>query len=76
MRTTVTLDDDVAAEVARLRRERGLGMSGAINELIRRGLARSDVRPDFVQETSNGGALIDVTDVADILDLVDGPATP
>ena len=32
MRTTVALDDDVVAAVERVRRERGLGLSEALNE--------------------------------------------
>ncbi len=39
MRTTVTLDPDVAAAVSHLRTERGIGVSAAINDLVRRGLA-------------------------------------
>src|SRR4051794_32418857 len=38
MRTTVTLADDVAAAVDRLRREEGLGLSEAVNKLARAGL--------------------------------------
>jgi Arc/MetJ family transcription regulator len=74
MRTTVTLDDDVVAEVERLRRERSIGVSAALNELVRRGLAgRPEQRP-FVQRTSDGGALVDVANTAETLDLLDGPA--
>lgn len=38
MRRTVTLDPDVAAEVERLRREEGLGLSEAVNKLARFGM--------------------------------------
>jgi hypothetical protein len=38
MRTTVTLDDDVAASLARLQRERGLTFREAINSTLRAGL--------------------------------------
>lgn len=38
MRTTLTLDQDVVAEVERMRREDGIGLSEAVNTLIRRGL--------------------------------------
>lgn len=38
MRTTVNLDDDVVVGVQKLRRERGLGLSEALNELARVGL--------------------------------------
>lgn len=73
MRTTVNLDDDVAAAVEQLRRERGLGISSAINELARRGLTEGSIpRPRFVQQTSAGGARVDLTDVANALDLLEG----
>ena len=42
MRTTLTLADDVAAAVERLRRERSIGMSEAVNELVRAGLTTQD----------------------------------
>lgn len=74
MRTTVTLAKDVALAVDRVRRERGLGVSGAINALIREGLSRAPEKQPFVQETSRGEALIDVTNVAETLDLLEGPA--
>lgn len=39
MRTTLTLDDDVAAALARRRAERGTGLRLEINELLRAGLS-------------------------------------
>jgi hypothetical protein len=39
MRTTVTLDDDLAVELQRLARERGTGFRQVINDVVRRGLA-------------------------------------
>ena len=38
MRTTLTLDDDVAATLERLRRGRRIGLKQLINEALRRGL--------------------------------------
>ena len=38
MRTTLTLDDDVAAALARRRAERGTGLRQEVNELLRAGL--------------------------------------
>lgn len=74
MRTTVTLDDDVAAAVNRLMRERSLRLSQAINELIREGLTvRRDGRP-FRQRSRKIGLRIDVTNVADALEVLEGPA--
>lgn len=74
MRTTVTLDRDVAAALARIQRERGIGVSAALNELVRKGLAQPLPAPPFVQRTSSMRARIDVTDVAEALDLLEGPA--
>jgi adenine C2-methylase RlmN of 23S rRNA A2503 and tRNA A37 len=38
MRTTLTIDDDVAVQLKRLRRERDLNFKELVNELLRRGL--------------------------------------
>ena len=38
MRTTLTLDDDVAATLERFRRSRRIGLKQLINEALRRGL--------------------------------------
>lgn len=75
MRTTVNLADDVAAAVERARRDRGIGVSEAVNELIRSGLANA-TRPErrFRQRTRSLGLRIDVTDVADAIETLDGPS--
>jgi hypothetical protein len=72
MRTTVTLDDDVAAAIERLRRERHLGMSEAVNQLARAGLTARPPHERFVQRTFDMGPGIDVTDVAEALEQLDG----
>lgn len=74
MRTTITFDDDTAAVVEQFRRERGVGVSAAVNELLRRGAAHREPRPRFVQETSPGGALIDVTCISEALEYAEGSA--
>ncbi|CAN5318397.1 ribbon-helix-helix protein, CopG family [soil metagenome] len=71
MRTTFTLDDDVAAEVDRLRRNEGIGISEAVNRLIRRGLAAPAHATPFAQRTTDLGLRVDVTDIATVLDLLD-----
>lgn len=73
MRTTVTLADDVAAAVDRMRRERGVGVSEAVNELARGGLAAGPAPKRFEQRTQALGLRIDVTDVADAIETLDGP---
>ncbi len=74
MRTTVNLDDDVAAAVQRLRDERRLGLSEAVNELARAGLASATPRRRrFKQRTADLGLRVDVTNVAEALERLDGP---
>jgi Arc/MetJ family transcription regulator len=73
MRTTLSLDDDVAAAVRRLREERHIGLSEAVNELIRAGLTAPAQRRTFQQRTANLGVRIDVSSVADALEHLDGP---
>lgn len=73
MRTTVEFDPDVASAVQQLRRERGLGVSQAVNELVRRGLVprRDDRR--FRQRTAQLGLRVDVSNIAEALDALEGP---
>jgi hypothetical protein len=73
MRTTLSLDDDVAAAVQRLREERHIGLSDAVNELIRAGLVAPARRAVFRQRTADLGVRIDVSSVANALEHLDGP---
>jgi hypothetical protein len=74
MRTTVTLADDVAAELQRVRRERSIGVSEALNDLVRAGMARKkEPRKKFVQHTYPLGMKIDVTNIGEVLELLEGP---
>lgn len=75
MRTTVSLDDDVAAAVQRMRAERDIGLSEAVNELARAGLTVPSQRTRFVQRTFSMGARIDVTNVGDTLEYLEGPSS-
>jgi hypothetical protein len=73
MRTTVELDPDTAQAVQQLRREEGRGVSEAVNELIRRGVLATPQKQPFVARTRRLGVRIDVSNVADALDLLEGP---
>ena len=73
MRTTVTFEDDVAAELERVRRERDIGVSEAVNELIRAGLAIRPARTQYRQQARKIGIRLDVANVAESLDLLEGP---
>ncbi len=65
-------DDDTARAIEALRRERGLGLSEAVNELVRRGLLDPQTRPPFRQRTAPLEIGIDVSSVADALEVLDG----
>jgi Arc/MetJ family transcription regulator len=73
MRTTLTLDDDVAAAVEEMRRDRSMGLSEAVNELARAGLRVPRQRSTFRQRTANLGLRVDVSNVAEALETLEGP---
>jgi Arc/MetJ family transcription regulator len=74
MRTTVQLDDDVVAAVEEVRRQREIGLSQAVNELVRRGLTAGRPRRTFRQQTRALGLRIDVSNVAEALEQLEGPS--
>lgn len=78
MRTTVTLSDDVAAGIDKLRRERGLGLSEAVNDLIRAGLMDRGAKADVEFPTHDMGIRVDVRDIGEAIEMIerDGPAAP
>lgn len=45
MRTTLTLDDDVAAALKRLRKSRDLSLKELVNEILRQGLREGNNPP-------------------------------
>lgn len=78
MRTTLTLDPDVASELER-RREHGESFKHQVNHLLRLGLLSADekptdARPKFrTQPASVGALLVDsVDDVTAALELAEG----
>jgi hypothetical protein len=73
MRTTITLDPDVAAAVDQLRRKEGIGVSEALNRLARAALASKPARKPFKQRTFDLGLRIDVTNVAEAIEIAEGP---
>jgi len=75
VRTTVRLDPEVAAAAEQLRHDQSLTMSAAVNQLARAGLAATPGQPGrrFVQQATKVGLHIDVSNVAEALDLLDGP---
>jgi hypothetical protein len=55
VRTTVTLDEDVARRLEELRRERRISFKEAINSTLRRGLIEPRPRKRFKQRTYSMG---------------------
>lgn len=72
MRTTITLADDVAAGVEKVRRERDLGLSEAVNDLIRAGLTDRGDRPSVDFPTYDmGPAKIDYTNIGEAIEAIE-----
>jgi len=75
VRTTYSPAPDVAAEIARVRREQGVGVSEAIDILARRGMTAGRPEPaePHRQQTFHlGRRRLDVTNIGDVLDQLDG----
>jgi len=78
MRTTLTLDDDVAAMVERARRQSGKRMKQIVNDALRRGLApatspQAPRTPYRTPSTSAGRCLLpSLDDVAEVLAVTEG----
>jgi len=76
-RTTLTLDEDVAAGLAREMRRTGRPFRSVVNDVLRAGLERERLRaraPFVVQPTARGlRAGMSVDHVSGLLDAVEGP---
>lgn len=71
MRTTIDLDPDTAKAIERLRND-GRGLSEAVNELIRRGMIVTPPGKPFRPRTKALGLRIDVSNIAEALDVLEG----
>ena len=77
MRTTLTIDDDVAAELERLRRERDASLKDLVNDALRRGLKDLTVPPKkrkpFRTKSHDCGRLLvdNIDNVWEVLDRVE-----
>ena len=80
MRTTLTIDDDVAAVLVRLRKARGAKLRDLINEALRRGLEDMSRRPKkrrpFRTRSVDLGRLKvpSIDNVSELLSIVEGDA--
>lgn len=80
MRTTLTLEPDVAIELERRRREHGTSLKQEVNQLIRAGLIKEEEadkqpeKPFRTRPLNIGKPLIDnFDDIQGILDEYEGP---
>ncbi len=72
MRTTVDLDEDVAAAIDQMRRGGSVGLSQAVNQLIRAGLLQTPRVRRFRQRSAPLGLRVDASNVAEALETLDG----
>lgn len=77
MRTTLTIEDDIAVQLERLRRRGDASLKDVINEALRRGLRNMDARPrknkPFKTRAFDlGEPLINLDNVAEALAYLEG----
>ena len=78
MRTTLTLDDDVAAKLKSQSRKTGRPFREVVNDALRRGLekAPASLHQRFVVRTRDLGAVspgLSLDNIGDLLERVEGP---
>jgi hypothetical protein len=78
MRTTLTIDDDVAAALERLRKTRDASLKDLVNDALRRGLKDMTTPPKrgepFRTKSVNLGKMrvASIDNVADVLAIIEG----
>ena len=77
MRTTLTIDDDVAVELERRRRQQNTSLKDVVNDTLRRGLRAAETPPKprkpFRMMTFDGREqLIPIDNVAEAIALLEG----
>ena len=76
MRTTLTLDDDVAKLLSRIRKERDASFRQVVNEALRRGLqapATKPAKPYRMKTWNSGPPLMNLDNIGEVLERLDGP---
>lgn len=75
MRTTLTLEDDVIAEIQREVRRSGRSTKTVVNDALRQGLRRPSAPTPFRVTPYDMGLLpgIEIDDIEGLLDRLDGP---
>lgn len=78
MRTTLSLDDDVAVDLQRLQRSSGDSWKGVVNRALRAGVATLETEAHGARRTRRtkgvrlGRPRIDIVDVQEALSLAEG----
>jgi hypothetical protein len=78
MRTTLTLDDDVAIRIERLRRERDVSLKEIVNDVLRQGLREMPTKrkrnKPFRTKAFDGGRLLvtSIDNIAELLAQIEG----
>ncbi|MBX3165906.1 MAG: DUF2191 domain-containing protein [Candidatus Eremiobacteraeota bacterium] len=78
MRTTLTIDDDVAILLERIRGERGLPFKEVVNLALRLGLAQLERKQEprsyraYTQSVSGGKCLIPLESISQALAIAEG----
>jgi len=79
MRTTITLDEDVAAKLKSLAQRSGRAFRTVVNETLRRGLVQAAAKPPrqpFQLKVRDLGRLrpgLSLDNIGELLDQVEGP---
>jgi hypothetical protein len=78
MRTTLTLDEDVAAKLKLASRKSGLPFRAVVNQALRRGLEQRPAsgRKPFKVKTRDMGALqpgLSIDNIGELIEAVEGP---
>jgi Arc/MetJ family transcription regulator len=71
VRTTIDLDDDVLQAISKVRNDRKVSLSAAVNDMIRAGLRLPTADYVYTPQSRDMGALVDLSNVADVLELLD-----
>lgn len=78
MRTTLTLDDDVAVALERVREQRGASLKELVNEALRRGLQDMSSRPKRREPVRTRGVALGrlriagIDNIAEALSIAEG----
>ena len=81
MRTTITIEDDIAIRLVEMQKSKGISFKNAVNLLLKKGLAAEEkppkIKPFKVEAHNFGKPLIEVnfdktSEVLDLLDELEG----